>query len=270
MAIAFTRAGSGEPLVLIHGLGGSRRIWEPVIDRLAAERDVIAVDLPGFGASPVLPDGIAPSPANLGRTVADLCDELGVERPHLAGNSLGAWAAFELAKRDDAASVCAISPAGLWRAPLGPRRFDSHGWALRLRPLLPLLLASTRARAALLRTTVARPERLSVADAKGLVCDWLEAPGYEAANTQMRANVFEDPHLVTAPTTVAWGTEDRLVGRPRAERLPPGTRYVELEGLGHTPTWDDPPRIAELLLVASDADQAGSGRCSPGQDPVAL
>ena len=141
---------------------------------------------------------------------------------------------------------------------------------MRLRPLLPLLLASTRARAALLRTTVARPERLSVADAKGLVCDWLEAPGYEAANTQMRANVFEDPHLVTAPTTVAWGTEDRLVGRPRAERLPPGTRYVELEGLGHTPTWDDPPRIAELLLVASDADQAGSGRCSPGQDPVAL
>ena len=86
----------------------------------------------------------------------------------------------------------------------------------------------------------------------------------------MRANVFEDPHLVTAPTTVAWGTEDRLVGRPRAERMPPGTRYVELEGLGHTPTWDDPPRIAELLLVASDADQVGSGRCSPGQDPVAL
>ena len=66
MAIAYTRAGSGEPLILLHGLGGSRRIWGPVIDRLAAERDVIAVDLPGFGESPELPADVTPTPANLG------------------------------------------------------------------------------------------------------------------------------------------------------------------------------------------------------------
>ena len=147
---------------------------------------------------------------------------------------------------------------------------DSHGWALRLRPLLPVLLSSARARGALLRTTVARPERISAADAKGLVTDWLAAPGYDAANEQMRTHVFEDPELVTVPTTVAWGTQDRLVGPPRRERMPPGARFVELEGLGHTPTWDDPRLIADLLLSASGADQVSSGRSSPGQDPVAL
>jgi pimeloyl-ACP methyl ester carboxylesterase len=269
MGLAHTRAGRGEPLILIHGLGGSRRIWDPLIDRLAADRDVIAVDLPGFGHSPPLGDGVAPTAANLGDAVGALCAELGVQRPHLAGNSLGGWAALELAKRGGGASVCAISPAGLWRRPLGPRRVDSHGWAMRLRPLMPLLLSSARLRGRFLRTTVANPKRLTAAEAKQLVRDWLDAPAYEAANAEMRSHVFEDPQQVTVPTTIVWGTEDRLVGRPRRERMPPGARYVELDGLGHTPTWDDPPRIAELLLEASGDQSVWSGRSSPGQAPVA-
>lgn len=270
MAISFSRAGSGEPLVLIHGLGGSRRIWEPVMDRLAAERDVIAVDMPGFGESPELADGVAPTAANLGAAVGELCTELELDRPHMAGNSLGAWAALELAKAGGAASVCAISPAGLWRRPLGPRRVDSHSLALRLRLILPLLLTSARTRTSFLRTTVARPELLSRAEAKALVDDWLNAPGYEAANNEMRSHVLEHPELVKVPTTIAWGTADRLLGPPRPERIPPGARYVELEGLGHTPTWDDPARIAELLLESSGGGaQTGSGRSLPGQAPVA-
>ncbi len=275
MALAHSRGGSGDPLVLIHGLGGSRRIWDPVIDRVAAERDVVAVDLPGFGESPPLDDGVAPTAANLGAAVGELCALLGLERPHLAGNSLGAWAALELAKRGGAASVCGISPAGLWRKPLGPRRVDSHAWALRLRRLIPVLLGSKRLRSRFLRTTVARPERLTRSEARQLVRDWLDAPAYEAANAEMRSHVFEDPELVKVPTTIAWGTRDGLVGPPRRERMPPGARYIELEGLGHTPTWDDPPRIAELLLESSGGGQAasaqsvGSGRSSPGQAPVA-
>jgi pimeloyl-ACP methyl ester carboxylesterase len=241
-----------------------------VFDRLAAERDVIALDLPGFGRSPELPADVRPSPEALGAEVAGLCAELRLERPHLAGNSLGGWVALELAKAGGAATVCAISPAGLWRRPLGPRRVDAHALAARLRPLLPALTASARGRAALLRSTVARPERLTRADACGLIGDWLAAPGYAAANHEMRSQVFERPELVTVPTTIAWGREDRLVRPARRERMPPGARYVVLDGLGHTPTWDDPPRVAELLLEASSATQVGSGRSSPGQAPVAL
>jgi pimeloyl-ACP methyl ester carboxylesterase len=270
MAIEHTRTGSGEPLVLIHGLGGSRRIWGPVLNRLAVERDVIAVDLPGFGASPELAAGVAPTPANLGAAVSELCAELGTERPHVAGNSLGGWVALEIAKAGGARSVCAISPAGLWRRPLGPRRVDAHAWGARLRPLLPALTSSARVRATLLRSSVARPERLSRAEARALVGDWLGAPGYAAANREMRAHVFERPDLVTVPAMIAWGSADRLVGPPKRERMPPGAGYVVLEGLGHTPTWDDPPRVAELLLEASGGAQVDSGRSSPGQAPVAL
>jgi pimeloyl-ACP methyl ester carboxylesterase len=242
----------------------------PVIDRLAAERDVIAVDMPGFGESAPLPDDVPATAANLGAAIGALCAQLGIERPHVAGNSLGGWACLELAKAGGARSVCAISPAGLWRRPLGPRDFDSRSRAKRLRPLLPLFLASRRARAAALRNIVARPERLSRAEAQALVLDWLDAPGYDAANHAMRSHILERPELVTVPTTIAWGTEDRLVGRPRRERMPPGARYVELEGVGHTPTWDDPSLIAELLLDASaPAAHSGSGRSSPGQTPVA-
>jgi pimeloyl-ACP methyl ester carboxylesterase len=211
---------------------------------------------------------VRPTPARLGQSISELCDELGLQRPHLAGNSLGAWAAFELAKEGRAASVCAISPAGLWRRPLGPRGFDARRLAGRLRPLLPLMMRSARARRTLLRATIAHPERLTRAEAKALVLDWLASPGYDVANTEMRAAVFEHPELVTVPTTVAWGSEDRLVAPPRRERMPPGSRYVVLEGCGHTPTWDDPDLVAELLLDASSG-HSSSGASSPGQEPVA-
>jgi pimeloyl-ACP methyl ester carboxylesterase len=271
MAIAYSRAGSGPALVLVHGLGGSRRIWEPVTERLAAERDVIAVDLPGFGDSDVLPDGIAPTPANLAEALGDLCSKLELENFHLAGNSLGAWVALELAKSGRAASVCAISPAGLWRAALGPRRFNSHALAHRLGPLFSGLLASPGMQARFLRTTIGHPERLSATEGRALISDWLNAPGYDAANDEMRSHVFEHPELVKVPTTIARGTLDRLVSPPRRERMPPGATYIELPGVGHTPTWDDPELVARLLLDSSSAqDQASSGRSSPGQAPVAL
>jgi pimeloyl-ACP methyl ester carboxylesterase len=85
----------------------------------------------------------------------------------------------------------------------------------------------------------------------------------------MRAHVFEEAELVRVPTTIAWGTADQLVAPPRRERMPPQAVYLELAGVGHIPTWDDPELVARLLLDAS-SDQASSGRSSPGQAPVAL
>lgn len=96
--IAHTRTGEGEPLLLLHGLGATGAIWEPVSGRLARERDVIAIDLPGFGGSAPLPDAVAPTPANLAAAVSRFCEGLGVGRPHVAGNSLGAWVGLEMAR----------------------------------------------------------------------------------------------------------------------------------------------------------------------------
>jgi pimeloyl-ACP methyl ester carboxylesterase len=103
MELAYDRTGTGEPLVLLHGLGHRRQGWAPVIDRLAAERDVIVVDLPGHGDSPPLPSGKAPDYDELVAEVEKFLRGLGLERPHVAGNSLGGLIAIDLGGRGYAA-----------------------------------------------------------------------------------------------------------------------------------------------------------------------
>jgi len=165
MRIHHVRLGSGPTLVLVHGLGGSLVNWEPVLELVAEERDVIAVDMPGFGGSDPLPAGSEHTPVAMGTAITAHLTALGIERPHLAGNSLGAWVAFEMAADGNAASVCAISPAGLWAKPLGPRSIDTRARGKRFRPFVLAALRTRRGRRALLRSTVARPEALSADEA---------------------------------------------------------------------------------------------------------
>src|SRR5918993_49288 len=113
--LAYDRTGRGEPLVLLHGQGFSRRCWDPIVDTLAADRDVIAVDLPGHGDSPRQPQGTGSAPHDLAVAVAELLDELGLPTAHVAGNSSGGWVALELGRLQRARTVTALDPAGLWR-----------------------------------------------------------------------------------------------------------------------------------------------------------
>jgi pimeloyl-ACP methyl ester carboxylesterase len=254
--VALTRTGSGEPLLLLHGLGGSRVVWEPVIPLLEAEREVIVLDMPGFGEAPPLPDGIEPTAANLAAAVKARCDELGVERPHVAGNSLGGWVALEMGREGWAASVTAISPAGLWRRPLGVLSREPQAWARRLRPLVSVALRLRRPREAMLSTFSARPGRIPVRAGRELVLGWIDAGGYEGANRAMRTHLFDPAgYPEEVPVTIAWAERDRLVGPPKPERRPAGARFLTLPGVGHTPTWDDPELIARTLLQGSDVYQ---------------
>src|SRR5690606_41917091 len=82
--------------------------------RLAAARDVIAVDLPGFGRSPGLPDGVPYTAESLADAVESFCALLGIREPHVAGNSLGGYLALELASRGTVRTATALSPAGFW------------------------------------------------------------------------------------------------------------------------------------------------------------
>src|SRR3954454_2318762 len=89
MSLHYVRRGSGEPLVLLHPLGGSMVVWEPLLDGLAAERDVVALDMPGFGSSPPLANGGDPTPQGLAAGVGVFLDSLDVGRAHLGGDSTG-------------------------------------------------------------------------------------------------------------------------------------------------------------------------------------
>src|SRR5690348_1989590 len=106
------RVGRGEPLVLLHGIGSQWQVWRPLFDLLAPHREVIAVDLPGFGDSPALADGETPTPQRFAEKVIELMDELGVERPAVGGNSLGGWVALEIARHGRARAAVPMSPAG--------------------------------------------------------------------------------------------------------------------------------------------------------------
>ena len=110
--LAYERIGSGPPLVLLHGVGHRRQAWYPVVDLLSSQREVILVDLPGHGESdPFVPAGRPVVDALRDELVAFL-GEQGLDRPHIAGNSLGGRMALEAGAIGLARSVTALSPAG--------------------------------------------------------------------------------------------------------------------------------------------------------------
>lgn len=226
-------------------------MWDPVVGRLAAQRDVLAVDLPGFGGSPPLEGPGAPTPAALARAVAAGLAEAGLAGFHVAGNSLGGWVALELALAGHARSVTAIAPAGLWPEPLMPRRGVARVLARAALPVLPALARTARGRRLVLGAAVAHPERVPPAAAARLVRAYATAPGFTAVNDAMRAGRFLGLAAVRVTTTLAWPQRDRLVARPRA--LPPQARSVVLRDCGHIPTWDDPEQVASVLLQGSAA-----------------
>jgi pimeloyl-ACP methyl ester carboxylesterase len=260
MELNHHRAGSGEPLVLIHGIGSRWQMWEPVIDRLAAHYEVVAIDLPGFGASPMPPAGTRPGVDSLASLVSGFLAEIGVQRPHVAGNSLGGLIALELGRRDHARSVTAVSPAGF------ANRMEMVGargslWlsvraARKLAPRADTLLAPRFARQLALGLFAAHPAQMSAADAAASVRALAGAPWFDETLPSLHAMEFAGRESIGVPVTVAWGNKDRLL-RPRqarrAARLIPRARMIILRGCGHVPTYDDPEQVGRVLLEAAAA-----------------
>jgi pimeloyl-ACP methyl ester carboxylesterase len=261
--LAFTRTGVGAPLVLLHGIGLSRRSWEPVVPALAERFDVIAVDLPGFGGSESLPADVEPVPSALAAAVAGLLDELGVTAPHVAGNSLGGWVALELASARPAASLTLLSPAGLWRRATPwydrvslrlSRWFPRHAGGP-----LGRLVGYRLGRAVVLGQTHGHPGRLTPQYARAVVQDMGTCTGFEATLRATATRRFLAAGPIDAPVTVAFGGRDRLLLRRQSrhlDQLPPGTRSESLPGCGHIPMADDPAAVT--ALIARTAGRAGA------------
>ncbi|MFD5075274.1 alpha/beta fold hydrolase [Streptomyces sp. NPDC058371] len=258
VTLSYRRVGTGEPLLLLHGIGHHRQAWDPVVDILATERDVIAVDLPGFGESPALPDGLAHDLPTLNSTLGALFEKLELGRPHVAGNSLGGLLALELGREKLVRSVTALSPAGFWTQ--AERRY-AFGVLMAMRqaarsmplPLVERLSTTATGRTVLTSTIYARPSRRSP---EAVVAETLALAHAEGFTPTLRAGTsvrFTDD-IPGLPVTVAWGTRDRLLVRRqgiRAKRLIPHARLVRLPGCGHVPMNDDPALVARVILDGS-------------------
>jgi pimeloyl-ACP methyl ester carboxylesterase len=266
--LALHRAGSGEPLLLIHANGMSRAAWAPVLPLLELHHDVIAIDLPGHGESGPIAPHLAPAPPGLARAFAALLDRLGIERAHVAGNSLGGWTALELAKLGRAHSVCALSPAGLWETgPIKPmlRLALCYLLARRWWRLAPRVMGTRSLRALLLRYPIGRPERLPAQVASEIAADLGHANGFLPTLVATHSASFRGGREIDVPVTVVFGRLDRVVpsAARRRDLLPPHTRWVEPSLLGHVPMWDDPQTVAALILdTAATPTRSGSAEAN--------
>jgi len=257
--LSYDRSGRGEPLVLIPGIGSRRQVWAPVLDRLKAQREVVALDLPGFGDSPIQPPpGTAAGVGSLTSLVSGFLDEMGLERPHLAGNSLGGWISLELAKLGRGRSATALSPAGFSNRREATYARVSLQLSVRiarlLEPRADRLFASPLARVLAFGQLVAHPTRMSPADSTASLRALALAPWFDETLMAAALDRFRDGEQLSVPVTIAWGEKDRLL-LPRqarhAARLIPGARIVILRSCGHVPMYDDPDQVAQVLLDGS-------------------
>src|SRR4051794_2963281 len=260
MALVYDRRGEGDALVLLHGIGSRWQVFEPVIDLLAAEFDVIAVDMPGFGAS-----GAPAVPLRSIRSLTDAVEEwigsLGIEGDvHVAGNSTGAGVALELASRGVVASCCALAPIGFWsareRAWCQMSVRNSRALSKLMQPAAPALLRFAALRTLFFAQYSAKPAAIAPEVALGDLDALIGAAAFDdvcAAFTGYLAPADAADHV---PVTIAWGDKDRLLlprQLNRARSRVPRARHVLVPGVGHLMMGDDPAAVAEVIRAATRA-----------------
>lgn len=256
MTLNHIRRGQGSPLLLIHGLGAGWRSWQPLLEELAASREVIAVDLPGFGATPPLAGEV--SIATLTDAVEQFIRQQGLDGVATVGQSMGGRMVLELARRGVGGDTVALDPGGFW----SDRELALFSATLRpsialvrlLHGALPRLLATPVGRSALLMQLSARPWALSgqtvLPDVRGLA----GAPSTHAAMNALT----EGPKQAGAPAgtvpgrvTIGWGRRDLVTLPGQAQRAVakfPDALLHWFSRCGHFPQWDAPHEAIRLIL----------------------
>jgi pimeloyl-ACP methyl ester carboxylesterase len=253
----YVEMGEGPPLLLVHGLTGAWQNWLECIPHFAHTHRVVAMDLPGFGSSPMPPWEIS-IPA-YGRFIRDFCERVGVGRCSLVGNSMGGFIATEVAisepeRIDD---LVLVSAAGIT-------------WARARREPAEMLGRVTRAAAPLaLRfqmSGIRRPKfrrrafRGVFHDPNGLRREMLwenvvpafESPGtFDAMRTLVGYDIRHRLEEIEIPTLIVWGRNDRVVPVPAAfayeKRIGDNAELVIFDRCGHVPQMERPVRFNRVV-----------------------
>jgi pimeloyl-ACP methyl ester carboxylesterase len=252
------------PIVLLHGLSGTRYHWEPVVDQLRHLGDVVTLDLPGFGESP------QPKAWSLEGTCDSLLDQLdalGIDRCVLVGHSLGAALAAMLAVRvaHRVEALGLVSPAGFWREPFESGASKSFELAFGVWRRGVLLGAGHVVKAPPLRLLaflpmVHRPlTTLSRREAELLVAGAAQGRSTVAAREAvLEAHLFDLVSELEQPVELVWGRRDRITPFDTAERVAaaiPDVHTRFLDDVGHMVMFEDREVIVDAVrsLVARAA-----------------
>ncbi len=258
----FVRQGTGPPLLLVHGLGGSWRSWDTVLPALSRSREIIALDLPGHGDTPA--NANSATFTGLADSVDAFIAEQGLIGVDTVGSSLGARIVLEMARRGKIGATIALDPGGFWhsweRSYFRLTLLASIRLVRGLRPALPILSRFSLTRSMLLAQLSARPWKLdgevvstelkslaATATFDALVRDLASAPKQQGPAAE-----------ASQPVVIGWGRQDRLCLPRQAARAVeafPSARMHWFENCGHFPMWDQPEETVRLIL-----DETGSGR----------
>jgi pimeloyl-ACP methyl ester carboxylesterase len=272
MDMHFLRRGAGPPLLLVHGIGGSCRSWDTVIGALAAERDVIAVDLPGHGQTPPLVG------ENSIGTFADALTSflarhnlLGIDA---VGSSMGARLVLELARRGGVlGTVVSLNPGGFWQGWEIPVFYRSVAFSQKLvkalQPVMPAIAGSAVGRTALLPQFSARPWAVDARQAMMEMHTFAHTPVFDELLDQLAHGEVQKPApkgSIPAPLVIGWGRQDRVCLPGQAKRALekfPDAQLYWFQNCGHFPQWDQPQEAARLILAVTSG--SGLGALQPAE-----
>jgi pimeloyl-ACP methyl ester carboxylesterase len=256
----FLRTGSGRPLLLVHGISHLHN-WDPVMPMLSGEREVIAIDLPGFGDSPPL-DGEV-SVASLTDAVEAFIAEQGLRGVDVVGSSMGARIVLEMARRGHRGAVVALNPGGFWTDTqvkvFGATVGASIALVRNIQPLLPALTRSPVGRTALLLQFSAKPWRLDPALVLAELRSFKKATSIDdALRALVRGPKQQGAQAgsLRGPVVIGWGRNDRVTPPSQAHRalqLYADARLHWFSNCGHFPHWDKPYEAVRLILQATAA-----------------
>ena len=250
--IAVARAGppDAEPVVMLHGLGGTKASFLPTVAALADAYRVYAIDLPGFGDS-VKPLRARYDPRFFARAVCGFMDAVGLDRAHLIGNSMGGRVAFEVGFRnaDRVDRIVGLAPSLAW---LRDRPWTPLVKALR--PELGLIQITPRPviEQAVRRFVPGGRDGWSAVGVDEFLRAYMQPRGRAAFYAALRNIYLDEPEgdegfwtrlrALQHESLFVWGRKDRLVpiafARHVREALP-GARHLELE-CGHVPQLEAP------------------------------
>jgi pimeloyl-ACP methyl ester carboxylesterase len=255
--VNYVEIGEGKPIVFVHGISGCWQNWLENLPGLAAERRAIALDLPGFGASPMPSWEIEMSA--YGRLLNDFCEKLGLEGTTLVGNSVGGLIAVEAATATPRRfeRLVLVSAAGIINTWSPRLRATATAWAWKeFGPHFATrgqeIVSRPRARELVFRPFVRYPNRLREDLLLEQIVNGLkQAEGFGDA---LQALIVHDSRerlaAIEMPTLIAWGLSDRVIPVAAAasyHRRIPHSRLEIFERTGHVPQLERPLRFNAVL-----------------------